>query len=191
MSVDWNAQLIDQLDWHWQHLRPRLDDLTDEEYFWEPVAGCWSVRPRGTSTAPIAAGTGDFTVDFALPEPTPAPVTTIAWRLAHIIVVVFGERVAAHFAGPPVDFDTFRYAGSAAEALRQLDETYAAWLDGVRGVGGDGLARPCGPAAGPFAEHPLAALVLHINREAIHHGAEILLLRDLYRNRATLGRAES
>jgi hypothetical protein len=27
----------------------------------------------------------------------------------------------------------------------------------------------------------MAALVLHINREVIHHGAEIALLRDLYR----------
>jgi hypothetical protein len=27
----------------------------------------------------------------------------------------------------------------------------------------------------------MAALVLHINREALHHGAEIALLRDLYR----------
>ena len=26
----------------------------------------------------------------------------------------------------------------------------------------------------------MAALVLHINREAIHHGAEVILLRDLY-----------
>ena len=47
------------------------------------------------------------------------------------------------------------------------------------------LARPVGEAEGPFAEHPYAELVLHINREAIHHLAEVLLLRDLYRNRAT------
>jgi hypothetical protein len=26
----------------------------------------------------------------------------------------------------------------------------------------------------------MAELVLHINREAIHHGAEVALLRDLY-----------
>jgi len=26
-------------------IRPRLDGLTDEEFFWEPVPGCWSVRP--------------------------------------------------------------------------------------------------------------------------------------------------
>ena len=33
----------------------------------------------------------------------------------------------------------------------------------------------------PFAEFPLAALVLHINREMLHHLAEVMLLRDLYR----------
>lgn len=36
-------------------------------------------------------------------------------------------------------------------------------------------------AEGPFAKEPMAALVVHINREALHHGAEIALLRDLYR----------
>ena len=45
-------------------------------------------------------------------------------------------------------------------------------------------ALPCGPAEGPYADLPLAALVLHINREAIHHGAEIALLRDLYAHRS-------
>jgi hypothetical protein len=34
----------------------------------------------------------------------------------------------------------------------------------------------------------MGGLVLHINREAIHHGAEIALLRDLYRRRAALVR---
>ena len=78
---------------------------------------------------------------------------------------------------------TFDYAGTAAQALRQLDDVYAAWLAGVRGLGEADLARPCGPAEGYFAEYPVAALVLHINREALHHGAEIALLRDLYANR--------
>jgi hypothetical protein len=32
----------------------------------------------------------------------------------------------------------------------------------------------------------MAALVLHINREVLHHGAELMLLRDLYRNRHSL-----
>lgn len=186
MAIDWNHELLDQLDWHWQHqLRPRFDGLTDEEYFWEPVPGAWNVRKRGSGSAPIAAGSGDHTIDFAMPEPDPAPVTTIAWRLGHIIVGVFGARNASHFGGPPTDYETFEYAGTAADALRQLDGAYTLWSEGVRGLGAEGLARPCGPAEGPFAEFPLAALVLHINREAIHHGAEIALLRDLYRWRTS------
>ena len=179
-DVDWNQQLIEQLDWHWQQqLRPRLDGLTDEEYFWEPVAGGWNVHARGTSSALLQVGSGAFTLDFALPEPDPPPVTTIAWRLGHLIVGVLGARVANHFEGRPVEYDTFDYAGTAEVALQQLDEAYAAWTDGVRALGAAGLARPCGPSEGGFATSPMAELVLHINRETIHHGAEIALLRDL------------
>jgi hypothetical protein len=184
MDVDWNAELAGQLEWHWQHqLRPRLDGLTDEEYFWEPVPGCWNVRPRTDATPADAPGSGGWTVDFAFPQPVPAPVTAIAWRLAHVIVGCFGMRNAAHFGGPPASYQTFEYAGTAAQALRQLDDGYAAWITGVRGLGAGALARPSGPAEGPFAEYSMAALVLHINREVIHHGAEISLLRDLYLHR--------
>lgn len=179
--VDWHGQLVQQLDWHWrEHARPRLDGLTDEEYRWEPVAGCWNVRPRGTSTAPIQVGSGAFTIDFADPEPVPAPVTTIGWRLAHVTIGVFGERAANHFGGQPIDYRSYDYPSDAATALANLDATYAAWLNGVRSLDADGLATPVGPAEGPWHASPMAVLVFHINREAIHHLAEIALLRDLF-----------
>ncbi|MEO3815730.1 DinB family protein [Plantactinospora sp. B24E8] len=179
----WTDQLADQLDWHWQHqLRARLDGLTDDEYLWEPVPGCWSIRSRAEN--PDGHGGGGHVADFVWPEPVPPPVTTIAWRLAHLVVGVFGARNASHFGGPARDYTTFDYAGTAAEALAQLDEAYGTWIGGVRGLGTEGLARPCGPAEGPYAEYPMAALVLHINREVIHHGAEISLLRDLYQHRS-------
>nr|WP_019876533.1 DinB family protein [Sporichthya polymorpha] len=60
----------------------------------------------------------------------------------------------------------------------QLDETYAAWVAGVRTWSTEQLAAPCGEPG--YEDFPCAALVLHINREAIHHGAEIALLRDLH-----------
>ena len=47
-------------------------------------------------------------------------MTTIAWRIAHIVMGCFGMRNATHFGGPPVDYETFEYAGTAAQALRQL-----------------------------------------------------------------------
>lgn len=184
MGIAWNGQLVDQLDWHWQHhVRPRLDGLTDDEYRWEPVEGCWSVRPRAESPPALAHGAGEYVTEYEWPEPEQPPVTTIAWRMGHLIVGVLGRRSADHFGGPPCDYEDFHYAGEADEALRHLDAAYAVWTEGVRGLGEEGLARPCGPAEGPFATFPLAALVLHINREAIHHSAEILVLRDLYRDR--------
>ena len=180
--MDWTALMVDQLEWHWTgQLRPRLEGLIDEEYRWEPVPGAWNVRPRGSSTEPVQAGSGAFTVDYAFPEPDPPPVTTIAWRLAHLIVGVFGARNAGHFGGPPAEYPTWEYAGTADEALRQLDAGYQSWVAGVRGLDEAGLAAPCGPSEGPWADQPMAALVLHVNREVIHHGAEIALLRDLYR----------
>lgn len=171
MATDLTTQLADQLDWHWdRQLRPRLDGLTDDEYFWQPVPDCWTVHPDGS-------------LDFAYPAPTPAPFSTIAWRMAHVIVGVFAMRNHHHFGAPPADYQSWQYATDAATALRQLDESYAAWIAGVRSLSGAnsaGLGRPCGPAEGPYADRPLSELILHINREAIHHGAEIACLRDLY-----------
>jgi len=69
----------------------------------------------------------------------------------------------------------------STRSVRQLDTAYTRWVQGVQGLGAEGLVRPCGPAEGPFAEASLAELVLHIHREVLHHGAEIALLRDLYR----------
>lgn len=184
MTLSWTHELAEQIDFHWrEQLRPRLDGLTDEEYLWEPVDGCWNIHPRGQGRAAIAGGSGDFIIDFEFPEPSPPPVTTIAWRLGHIIVGVLGMRVASHFGGPPVDYQTFEYAGTAAGALAQLDTAYAGWLSGVSNLDDRGLAEPVGAAEGPWAAYPMATLVLHINREVVHHGAEIALLRDLYAHR--------
>jgi hypothetical protein len=77
--------------------------------------------------------------------------------------------------------------GDAATALAQLDEGYDRWIAGVRALGPDGLARPCGPAEGDWADHPMAGLVLHVHREVIHHLAEVALLRDLYAHRPLRG----
>ncbi len=121
-----------------------------------------------------------MTIDFAFPEPDPPPFTTISWRLGHVIVGVLAMRNASHFGRTPTDYMSFEYAATADEALAQLDAELATWIAGVESLGEDGLARPCGEAEGPYAQYPMGALVLHINRELIHHLSEVCLLRDLY-----------
>ncbi|UFU08259.1 DinB family protein [Ruania halotolerans] len=181
-ELDWNHHLREQIEWHWaHHLQPRLADLTDDEYFWSPVPDAWSVRPRGTSTAPVQGGVGDFTIDFAFPEPTPAPLTTIAWRLGHVIVGVLAARNAAHFGAPPASYESWEYAGTGAAAFDQLQTQLDTWLTGVRSLSADDLTVPVGDKE-PFPELPMADLILHIHRELIHHLSEVCLMRDLYRH---------
>lgn len=182
--LDLQRLLTDQLKWHWEtQARPRLEGLTDDEYFWEPVPGAWNVRPRGTGTTGMQGGSGDFTIDFEYPEPVPAPVTTIAWRLGHLLVGVLGLRNAAHFGGPAVSYQDFDYPGTAAGALELLDQYYGTWIRSVAALDEAALAAPVGEAEGDWAQAPMAELVLHIHREMIHHLAEVALLRDLYAHR--------
>ncbi|WP_232550130.1 DinB family protein [Propioniciclava soli] len=185
-SIDLTHELVEQIDWHWRgQLRSRLDGLTDDEYLWEPVAGAWNVRPKAESTMEMQPGAGDWTIDWAWPEPDPAPVTTIAWRLNHLLVGVLGARLAGHFGGEPCDYDSYDYPSTAADALARLDDLYARWRDGIASWSDADLAVPVGDAEPPqYAESPRITLVLHINRELIHHGAEIALLRDLYAHSA-------
>jgi DinB superfamily len=182
VRVDWGRLLVGQLEFYWDvHLRPRLDGLSDEEYFWEPVEGCWGLR-RGTD--------GGWRLDGGRPEPSPPPVTTIAWRLVHVGATCLANRASAFFGGidVPADADMFDprlvpadLPGGADAAVAFLERSYRRWHDGIAALDEEGLGRPLGPRGGPYAEDPMAELVAHINREVMHHGAEIALLRDLYR----------
>lgn len=166
-ELDWNQTLREQWEAHWNlQLRARLEGLTDEEYFWSPVPDAWNVRPNGSG----------FGIDYTYPTPVPTPFTTIAWRLGHVIVGVLAARNAAHFGAPAASYDTWEYAGGAAAALDQLKEQLDVWLKGVRGAD---LLVPVGDKE-PYPEASIADLVLHINRELIHHLSEVCLLRDLY-----------
>ena len=160
-------------DYYATRSRARMEGLTDEEYLWEPVAGCWSIRPRD----------GAFVTDWAWPEPDPAPVTTIAWRLVHVcssltehgLRPVAFEGTSANHVAPSIVPST---AGAAVEAF---EASVAHWRDDISAVSEDRLWEPMGPEAGRYADEPVGSFIEHIHDELIHHTAEIALLRDLYR----------
>ena len=144
MTVDWTHELSGQFDLQWNLAHgPSLETLTDEEYLWEPVPGCWSIRPAGPG------GRGEF--EQAWPDPEPAPVTTIAWRLSHLAVGVFGLRASHHFGDGSLTHENAERPLTAKEGVAYFKERALQWL------------------------------VLHVNREALHQLAEVSLLRDLYR----------
>ncbi|MEV0891486.1 DinB family protein [Promicromonospora sp. MEB111] len=177
----WRDLLLDQLSFYWDvHLWPRLEGLTDAEYLWEPASPAWSVR---------AGADGEPRLEHEVPEPEIPPVTTIAWRMVHVGRDVFGRRARALF-GPtdaPPDADMFdarhwpEAPVTADGGLAVLEEGYRSWQAGIAALDDESLMRPIGPKGVAFAEFPMAALVTHLNREAMAHGGEICLLRDLYR----------
>jgi hypothetical protein len=185
MKVDWGSLLVGQLEFYWSvHLRPRLEGLTNEEFFWEPVGGMWSLRP-GPDGAMAMDGVG-------VVEPSPPPVTTIAWRLVHVAVGCFHSRASTFFGDGSVPADATMFdprhlpatlPSTAAEGLELLDRSYAWWRDGIAVLDDAQLAEPLGPRGAYFAGDPMAGLIAHVNRETMHHGAELCLLRDLYRDR--------
>jgi hypothetical protein len=168
--------LRSQLDLQWTSvLGPRFQGLTDDEYLWEPVPGCWSVRPGPD---------GRFRMDFARPEPQPPPVTTIAWRLCHVGGAL-AQRANHHFGDATLLRDEIDMPGTAAGGLALVESAYAAWCAGLDALDEAALERS-GSAGGPGtldARFPFADVILHVNREVLHHGAEVALLRDLYRAR--------
>lgn len=171
--------LTSGLDEVWDRVTGRMEGMGDDEYLWEPVPGAWSVR---------AAPGGGFTVDRVVPEPEPAPVTTIAWRTWHIAVEcldsysrrAFPPGAGGGAAGP--DVEDGRWVGTAAEAAAALDAAWATFRGAVGALDEEAMARPLGPAFGPYADSSYAELVLHAYDEIVHHGAEIALLRDLWRS---------
>ncbi|MFE5812726.1 DinB family protein [Streptomyces sp. NPDC056479] len=60
--------LLDQFDRAREMAEVRLTGLGDEEYLWEPVPGCWSIRRRSEATTPRAFGPGDWVLDLGAPE---------------------------------------------------------------------------------------------------------------------------
>jgi hypothetical protein len=176
---DVKRELVDLSNEVWRRTRARLEGLSDEEYFWEPTPGCWTVRRRADGT---------WMADWPLPRPDPEPFTTIAWRLWHLIDM-YGENRAPEWLevpaqGPPIGMDDPGGAppSSAAAAVTLLEGAHERWDAHLALVTEEGLAEPIGPVAGPqYAARTRAAYVMHMLDEFIHHGAEIALLRDLWR----------
>jgi len=173
------SELVDLSDDVWHRLRARLEGLTDEEYLWEPAPGCWTIGPRSDGTWRWDGS--------AVPRPAPEPFTTLAWRLWHVIDM-YGEDRAPTWLDLPPQGDPIGLDGpesdppaTAAEALALLERAHDRWDAHLSLTDDDRLGQLVGPVGGGYADRTRAAYVLHMLDEFIHHGAEISLLRDLWR----------
>lgn len=157
-----------------ERLERRLAGLSDEEFFWLPAgpgSPTWTVRRDATAPS-------GWQIDHEHPAPDPPPVPTVAWRLVH---VANGNWIRwEHAFGPRRRmFPDLEVPGNAADAVdywRASREPVTTWLTGATGADLAEL-RPTPTAA----RLPAATTIQILLDEQAHHGAEIALLRDLYR----------
>ena len=197
------APLLDQFDFACERLSGRMTGpvmdsgdgtdtrvgpMTDEEYLWEPVPDCWSVRRRTDgpgARATALTGQGDGGRDAAAhPHLWPPPFTTVAWRLSHLTELL--TLRADHTAGSrSLTRDDHSVSGDAVGAVDAFGTGAGAWRKALLSVDDTALDTVgyCTYPHGSDAEEPFIDIVWWVNQEVLHHGAEIAMLRDLYRNR--------
>jgi DinB superfamily len=163
--------LAAQLDDAYQGLRERVEGLTDEEFFWEPTPGCWTVRQ----------GPDDrWSVDYPDVHPVPGPFTTIAWRLDHVAECKLMYHEYAFGPGrltwPEIDS-----AHTAADAIAMLKRGQALLVAALGALTDADLDAPRMTNWGE--EWPAWRVLWTMIDHDLHHGGEIGVMRDLYRER--------
>ncbi|GII99940.1 DinB family protein [Sediminihabitans luteus] len=177
------AMVRGQLGFSWSELAPRLATLTQAELDWEPAPDALRVVRRGTERSPRTLGAGDWVMEWPAGPDSPQP-RTIGWLVAHL-TEVFTERHASAFGDEPVHRDDVTFSGEVADAVTGLRQVVDRWRAGVDALDDDAFLTVGLSTATPVdAAAPFGHLVLHLDRELIHHGAEIMVLQDLHRARA-------
>ena len=156
-----------------------LEGVTDDEWFWEPAPGAWSVRPRAEVSN--GYGTGEWQCEDTWPPPDPLPVTTIAWRATHLaawndvyINHTFGDASHGLWA---VDVP-----GTCEPTLAWLADSQARFLAAVEALTDEEVFEPRPAHWGQ--QVPIVHLVTSMIHENVHHIAEIGVLRDMHRGQA-------
>jgi len=157
--------VLDSMDDMVARLLNRLDGIEQPEYLWEPVPAMWSVAetPDGVRTTHPDG------------EVSPAPVTTIAWRLWHLASSCFADYTN-RFSGAEYQGVNTAWTMNPAEAVQLFETNWALFRAEL--VSFDDWFSELGDNFGPWHRHCVADFAMHASNELVHHGAEIALLRD-------------
>lgn len=169
MSPQTATLLATQMDEAYDSLRRRLEGLSDQEFFWEPVPGCWTAHPDES---------GRWVVDYAIPHPDPPPFTTIAWRLLHIATckVMYYEYA---FGPGRLTWDELEIPHTVADTLAMLEDGHARLRRALDELADDDLEELRLTNWGE--QWPTWRFFWTMIGHDLHHGAEIGCLRDFYR----------
>ena len=152
----------------YERLRGRLHGLTDAEFFWQPAPDSWTIwedRP------------GHWTYHYAIPDPDPAPATTIGWQIVHLATCKLMYHEWA-FGAARLTFPEIEIPNTAMGAIAMLEEGQRLLDRDLEQRGDQDLDQAVKTNWGD--EWPAWRIFTEMaDHDALHSGA-IGALRDLY-----------
>jgi hypothetical protein len=115
----------------YDELTQTLSGLTDVAFAWEPVDGSWRV---------FRDDKGRWTYDYEIPDPQPAPLTTIGWRLVHIALckVMYHEWA---FGPRELTWISIETPGDVGASIALLEVGHGLLANDLASLGDDDLER--------------------------------------------------
>lgn len=161
--------LMVEMDAAFENLSRVLRDVSDAEFFWEPVPDPWTV---------YLDQDGTWTYQYEMPDPVPSPFTTIGWRLVHLALckVIYHEWA---FGPREETFMTIETPGDAARAVEVLQRVHRRLRSDLASLREADLDHEVLTNWGQ--RWPAWRIFTTMAAHDRQHGGEIGVLRDLYR----------
>jgi hypothetical protein len=137
------------------------------------VAGCWTVHQDAV---------GRWIGDYEEPDPVPPPFTTIAWRLTHVATckLMYHEHA---FGARTMTWDALEVPHTVADAIAMLERGQRLLEADLRSLVEGDLDAPRPTNWGEL--WPTWNIFWTMAAHDLAHGAEIGVVRDLYRQVVT------
>jgi hypothetical protein len=162
------ALLETTMDECFERVRMRLTGLTDDEFFWEPVPGSWTVYEDSP---------GHWDYHYAIPDPDPAPVTSIGWQIVHLATCKVMYHEWAY--GPSrLTFPELTTPHTAASAIDDLEKGHRLLRDELARLSDSQMDEPRKTNWGEL--WPAWRIFWSMADHDAFHGGVIGYLRDMY-----------
>ena len=163
------ALLETTMDECFERVRARLTGLTDDEFFWEPIPGCWTIYEDSP---------GHWNYHYAIPDPDPAPVTSIGWQIVHLATCKVMYHEWAY--GPArLTFPELITPHTAASAIDDLEKGHKLLRDELARLTDSQMDEPLKTNWGEL--WPAWRVFWTMADHDAFHGGAIGHLRDMYR----------
>lgn len=174
----------EELDDAYRMIRDRVEGLSDEEFWWAPVEDAWTVRKTDRGT---------WAADYEYPDPEPAPITTIGWRVVHVAEckVMYHEYAFGEARLTWPDLDSPHTAADSIRALERGNDLVSGALrtfdDDALSPGEDELGRVVAGLADLLDDDPSRSLARWRDRRPTRSVPD-LPHRQVGRSRTEVGR---